>query len=345
MTLDHDTEHLTPRERDVLALATRGLRNEEIAAELGLTENAVRFHLKRLHAKLDTGGDRKALSGFRGWLSGGAFLFGGNAVAAMPIIGLGVLGLGLAGAAVLFYPGDGNSASYGEVTPDAQGFYPNGCPAVMSPQIGLETLDDFSRSYGIARDDLRARNPGLSDVGPLPADAEVHLPYRPNTGCGQAQATPAGTTPFPGGTPAGGAVGGAQGFGLEVVSPVVGARLVGVGAQVDDAPVRASAANGTNPPASAVCIRLFHGDFIPEGNYERVRLEVDGRDHSESLEWTSDTGGGSSVGCYRPPVALADGFHEAWVTVVTGGSPDRAAAVTSTGKAAITGIRWRFEIK
>ncbi len=64
---------LTPRERDVLALAQRGLTNPAIAAELGITENAVRYHLKELHSKLETAGDRGRLNRI-GWLAAGVFL-------------------------------------------------------------------------------------------------------------------------------------------------------------------------------------------------------------------------------------------------------------------------------
>ena len=65
-------EELTPREREILRLAREGLSNNEIAERLGLKHNALRFHLKHLHAKLMTDGQRAALasaSGRRwGWL-------------------------------------------------------------------------------------------------------------------------------------------------------------------------------------------------------------------------------------------------------------------------------------
>ncbi len=52
---------LTPRERDVLRHAAGGLTNEAIALALGISRNAVRFHLKQIHAKLGTGGERSRL--------------------------------------------------------------------------------------------------------------------------------------------------------------------------------------------------------------------------------------------------------------------------------------------
>ncbi|MGE5597441.1 MAG: response regulator transcription factor [Hyphomicrobiales bacterium] len=54
-------ERVTPRERQVLDLAAAGRSNSQIARELGITRNAVRFHLKELHSKLRTDGNRELL--------------------------------------------------------------------------------------------------------------------------------------------------------------------------------------------------------------------------------------------------------------------------------------------
>ena len=46
-------ERLTPRERSIAALVARGLRNREIAAEIGVTEGSVKVYLHRMYEKLD----------------------------------------------------------------------------------------------------------------------------------------------------------------------------------------------------------------------------------------------------------------------------------------------------
>lgn len=45
-------ERLTEREQEVLRLVTAGLRNKEIAARLGVSENTAKFHLRNILEKL-----------------------------------------------------------------------------------------------------------------------------------------------------------------------------------------------------------------------------------------------------------------------------------------------------
>lgn len=47
-----DPDRLTDRELDVLRLVVAGLRNKEMAAELGISENTVKFHLRNILDKL-----------------------------------------------------------------------------------------------------------------------------------------------------------------------------------------------------------------------------------------------------------------------------------------------------
>lgn len=58
----HAPESLTTREREVLQLLARGLRNKEIAARLIVSERTVNFHLANIYAKLHVSGRTEALS-------------------------------------------------------------------------------------------------------------------------------------------------------------------------------------------------------------------------------------------------------------------------------------------
>lgn len=55
-------ESLTAREKEVLQLLARGLRNKEIAARLVVSERTVNFHLANIYAKLHVSGRTEALS-------------------------------------------------------------------------------------------------------------------------------------------------------------------------------------------------------------------------------------------------------------------------------------------
>ena len=51
-TDDPDIGRLTARELEVLKLVTIGRRNKEIAAELGISENTAKYHLRNILEKL-----------------------------------------------------------------------------------------------------------------------------------------------------------------------------------------------------------------------------------------------------------------------------------------------------
>ena len=54
-------DQLTAREREVLSHLPSGRSNGEIAAELGLTVNTVKTHLRGIYQKLDATGRRGAV--------------------------------------------------------------------------------------------------------------------------------------------------------------------------------------------------------------------------------------------------------------------------------------------
>lgn len=57
---------LSPREREVLELATLGLTNGEIAAQLGVTVHSVKFHLGAVYRKLRVGNRTEAAVAYLG---------------------------------------------------------------------------------------------------------------------------------------------------------------------------------------------------------------------------------------------------------------------------------------
>ena len=189
-------EPLTARESEVLALVRRGMTNDAIARELAITRDAVRYHLKEIHSKLGTAGDRDRLvSQGRGPFAMLPALLGGLSARVATAAVVAVLGVSAVGVA-LSWPAAGMPAD--AVAPDADGRYPNGCPAAYTTWEGA-TLEDFGRSSGgIA--EVRRLNPGLGD-GPFAAGIDVRVPYIEDNSCGTAVRTPAGSTPVQGGTP------------------------------------------------------------------------------------------------------------------------------------------------
>ena len=61
-----EVEKLTAREREVLELVAHGLINKEIADRLGVSVEAVRWHLKNIYAKLHVHSRTEAALKFRG---------------------------------------------------------------------------------------------------------------------------------------------------------------------------------------------------------------------------------------------------------------------------------------
>jgi DNA-binding NarL/FixJ family response regulator len=61
-TVGPDIEQLTEREREVLVLIAKGLRNKEIADKLFISERTVKFHANALYQKLDVTSRTEAVS-------------------------------------------------------------------------------------------------------------------------------------------------------------------------------------------------------------------------------------------------------------------------------------------
>jgi len=65
-TVAEEVDALTSREREVLELVANGFINKEIADRLGVTVEAVRWHLKRIYAKLHVHSRTEAALKLRG---------------------------------------------------------------------------------------------------------------------------------------------------------------------------------------------------------------------------------------------------------------------------------------
>ncbi len=206
---------LTSREREILDLAERGLKNQAIADELGISKNAVRFHLKELHSKLDTGGRRERLLHWRPNWRLVALPFGFGSISSGVITGSMVAAVVVGGfAAYRFYP----NAEVTEPAPVVvDGRYGNNCPTSLTTWGG-QSLDYFAEMYRLTPEEIRSINPTLPE-GALPDNVEVNVPYISNMTCAEATITPAGSTPEPRGTPQA-----SRNSGEAAVTPGVGGR-------------------------------------------------------------------------------------------------------------------------
>jgi len=179
---------LTPREREVLALAMRGRTNKQIATALGISRNAVRYHIKEIHSKLQTGGDRESLAPRgRSGLSGILGLLSEASARAATVGMVGVLATTAVGAWVA-WPDGGNPAGMPSRATDDDGRYPNGCPSRYTAWEGA-TIEDFGRIAG-STDAVIELNPGIPR-GFIPAGIEVEVPYNPDGTCGLLEPTQA----------------------------------------------------------------------------------------------------------------------------------------------------------
>ncbi|MGE3076956.1 MAG: helix-turn-helix transcriptional regulator [Dehalococcoidia bacterium] len=286
---------LTPREKDVLELARRGYTNNEIAERLGITRNAVRFHLKEVHSKLETGSKRSALGriwqGLRGGLGFPAAKLGMPATVTAFAGAMAVGGL----AVYQTLPTEGANAAGGDAAV-VDGRYPNGCPTEY--YAGTMTLEDFAVGRSTTLADLRALNPGLG-LGPLPPGTIVKVPYDANASCAEAV-----TTPQPTGSPQ--------------KNQFVVAVTPGDGTEVSQASTRSSEPGDVNGACAAI-------RFVSQAvNGQWFRLWLDGTEVTHQSTWVlPGTQPEEGKLCYAPEEGFAVGTHSARLEIgdPAGGSP------------------------
>jgi hypothetical protein len=150
----------------VLQFASLGLSNQQIAERLGISRGGVRYHLKELHSKLETGSQRAILRA-RGW---GRHTLVLVALTSKSLVASGATALMVAstvGAAYLAYDHFHNGARGDDGPWRTEGF-------VSYVTWEGATLSAFADGRTTI-DDLRRLNPQVSD-GPLPAGIEVRVP-------------------------------------------------------------------------------------------------------------------------------------------------------------------------
>ena len=184
MSPDKIGGELTPREREILDLAGKGYTNNEIAACLGITKNAVRFHLKEVHSKLETGSERSVLTrrwrGLAGWAGIPVAKLG------LPVTVTAFAGVLAVGSLAAYQALPGSGGGPVSQVPVVDGRYPNGCPAEFN--AGMMTLEDFARGSTTLAE-LQALNPDLP-LGYLAPETIVKVPYDPKGECGELVPTP-----------------------------------------------------------------------------------------------------------------------------------------------------------
>ena len=62
LTQQKEHEELSTQEMDVLRLLCQGMKNADIANELFLSENTVKYHLKKVYQKLQAGSRSEAIA-------------------------------------------------------------------------------------------------------------------------------------------------------------------------------------------------------------------------------------------------------------------------------------------
>jgi DNA-binding CsgD family transcriptional regulator len=186
---------LTEREREVLELVNVGLTNNEVAERLGITRDAVRYHLKELHSKLETGSERELLRRSRamrvlGWIGLGA---GAARLEVAAAVGIAAVALGGAGIAYVIWD-RANTPPPSEVTTRACVTPVDSGPCLLTVDSGSfagydMTLADLARAYQTTEAELQRLNPGMG-TGVITAGYEIVIPVPEGSGVQLIEPTP-----------------------------------------------------------------------------------------------------------------------------------------------------------
>ena len=193
LTPDVTDAALTGRERDVLRLVNEGLTNSQVAGRLGITRDAVRYHLKELHSKLETGSEREALRSSRlprllSWIGVGLGVARTEVVAT---VALGAVALAGAGAAYIVWDRTDTPVATEAIRPcNANDTGPCLITVNSGSFAGYNvTLADLAHASQTSEAELRRLNPGLGP-GVITAGYEIVLPVAAGSGVQMLQPTP-----------------------------------------------------------------------------------------------------------------------------------------------------------
>jgi DNA-binding CsgD family transcriptional regulator len=299
-------EQLTPREEEILRLAREGLSNREIAEQLALNHNALRFHLKHLHAKLFTGGQRAALAdgagsdrrwgwlpfAVTGWLAPTA-----SVVAVVAVSAGGYLAVRAANESH-----NGNAVTAGG-SPAA---VPTTILAAMQP-----TLADIAQRCHLELSTLEQLNAGIHE--PLTAGQEVVVPVNEHCQSGMATSTLPASPTLPPGIGGDFALFGSKEAAL-VKPPAMTHNVLAITPKYNQLVKQADTQTADRLKPQGVCTDVTLDASAP--NLPWFRMAVDDAEVTSQLVDVVHTDKSAATLCYAPAAGLERGTHYASVVVV-----------------------------